>query len=351
MKKHWIRNALFLGALVTGIRCQYPADGYTQPDKKTFLVINGELTGSYGKVTVENSVQEIGSYNNYATPPAVASVIYVTDSKGQKFTFKSGVKDSSFHAVTGETYQLFVQANGKMYQSTPEKVPVCPDIDSVAFRFNVNSDLVAANPLRNGFDVSARGKDDPGTENFYQWDWIHYIKVLYCATVKGSNPPQGLYCDGNCWDITKNPSIIVSSDALINGKNFDIPIVRVPFLEPPNRYYLRVEQRAITKNTFIYFESLKTQTQSNGTLFDVPSQTVFNPNVHSVSDPTEAVLGVFNVFASKVKIIYIDMTVDEPGGMRTIIPETLLQPFPLAPNAPCVEGPGRTKIKPEGWVD
>jgi hypothetical protein len=143
----------------------------------------------------------------------------------------------------------------------------------------------------------------------------------------------------------------VQSDKLRDGNPIRKLVVRVPFSTPPNNYYLRVEQRSITPTVFEYLQSQETQTQSVGTLFDIPAQTRFNPNVSNVNDKSEKLLGVFNVYSYKKKILYINMLQNIPGASAKVIVEpTAFSADPLA-SAPCTEETYRTKIKPEGWIN
>ena len=334
--------------------CQFPIDTYEQANKERFLLINAELSDTYGTITVENSIDEITLSNVYTTPPAVNAEIYVEDSKGKRTYFQNKMENVNFKGAAGETYKLFVTADGKKYESKAEKMPACPEMDSVAATFRQDLDYVATNGLRNAFDVNVYTKDAANEVNYYQWDWLHNVRVIYCGTafLPRSTRLGNLPCATDCWGIEASPRINVLSDALVNGQKMRVAVSRVPFQTPPNRYHLRVEQRAITKTAYDYFKSLDMQTQSNGTLFDVPAQTLFSPNIKGVTDPKERVLGIFNVFSSRYKIMYIDMTQEIPGVIRKVVPDEFPPyPYPYPSTPPCVEGIYRTKTKPEMWLD
>jgi len=97
--------------------------------------------------------------------------------------------------------------------------------------------------------------------------------------------------------------------------------------------------------------SIKDKSENLGTLFDVPAQTSFNPNVFNVKDRGEKILGSFNVFSSRYRIITIDMLQKISGAEVKYIYESdhfVSDPFVTRP---CTEEPNRTKIRPEGWID
>lgn len=124
------------------------------------------------------------------------------------------------------------------------------------------------------------------------------------------------------------------------------------FPTPPHKfYYLRVEQRSITASVFAYLKSLETQTQNVGSIFDIPPQTKFNPNVFNVNQPTEQILGVFSVYSARRKGLNINMQQNIDGvTAKTVIDFRPFTPNPLA-SAPCTETLYRTQTKPEGWMD
>ncbi len=336
--------------------CQYPIDNATLPASKQYIVIEAEMTPSYGKVLVTYSLTDVTSLGGYSFPKLPKSTVYVLDGKGNRTNFvkTDGTADSTFRGKVGETYRLFVEVDGKKYESKPETMADCPDIDLLTAPYRREVFRSPTDLYYDGFDVFTNSKDAPNVENYYQWDWIHYELASYCdkKETKFDGKEVLISCLPNrCWNILYNTQTIVASDKLRDGQPLSNRIVRIPFATPPNKYYLKVIQRAITPTAFSYLQSIQTQTQSTGTLFDVPAQTRFSPNVVNVADPKEQILGVFNVFSFKYKIIYIDMTQNIPDAKAKVFPEYTPFTGDIFLNAPCVESLFRTKIRPESWVD
>lgn len=340
----------FIGA------CQYPVDNSTLPASKQYIVIDAEMTPSYSKVLVTYSLTDVTSLGGYSFPKAPKAVAYVIDNRGVRFDFTKtdGTPNTAFNGVVGSTYKLYVEVEGKKYESKPETMADCPDIDLLTALYRREVFRSPNDLYYDGFDVYTNSKDAPNVENYYQWDWIHYELASYCdkKETKFDGKEVLIPCFPNkCWNIIYNTQTIVASDKLRDGQPLSNRIVRIPFATPPNKYYLKVTQRAITPTAFSYLQSIQTQTQSTGTLFDVPAQTRFNPNVVNVADPKEQILGVFSVFSFKYKIIYIDMTQNIPDAKAKVTPEYTPFTGDIFLNAPCVEGLFRTKIRPEAWVD
>ena len=342
---------LLLAALTDA--CQYPVNSSVLPENQKFIVISAELTEAYGRVNVTYTLAGVTPQGAYQFPDPPVAAAYVMDSHGNRTDFATdGSSNTDFHGVVGETYQLFVEADGNSYESKAETMPPCPEIDSITPVYGRESSRDPNDLYYDGFDVYAQLSDFPARKDFYQWDWIHYERRAACDRAIENMQEVLLPCNPfDCWGITYNTRVVVQSDNLRDGQPIAHKVVRIPFAKPPNKYYLRVEQRAITQSVFEYLKSLETQTQNVGSIFDIPAQTRFSPNIYNVNDPAEKILGVFSVFGSRKKVIYIDMLQQIPGATVKVIPE--LAPFTSNPfaSAPCTEGRYRTQIKPEGWED
>lgn len=320
------------------------------PDAKKFLVIDAVLTDSFAKVNVTYTLTEVTAQGGYLFPRPPNATAYVLDSHGNRTDFTpDGRKNTAFRGIVGETYKLYVQADGQVYESQAETMPACPEIDSLTAIYSRESSRSPDDPLYDGFDVYAEFRDMPNQESFFQWDWIHYQRVFSCDVKDGYLVPCTPY---DCWAIGYNEKVIVQSDKLRDGQPIAHKITRIPFATPPNKfYYLRVEQRAITASVFAYLKSLEIQTQNTGSLFDIPAQTKFSPNIFNVNNPQEQIIGAFSVYSSRHKILNVNMQ-QEINGVKAKV-NIDLRPFTPVPllQAPCTETLYRTQIKPEGWQD
>ncbi len=344
-----------LCALMAFFSCQYPVSFSSLPDTHKFLVIDAEVTENFVQLNVIYSLEDVSSTGAYTFPKPPTTNAYLMDSKGMRYTFKNttGVRDTLFRGRIGETYQLFVEADGKMYESKKEIMDPCPDLDTIGVSYRRETFRSPEDIFYDGLDVYVEARDIPGVDNFYQWTWTHYAKATYCNKVIDNfsktevlipcNPPD-------CWNIETNRNPIVQSDKLRDGSPLVKFIARVPFAIPPNTYYLKIEQRAIPASVYDYLKSIEIQTQQIGTLFDIPAQTLFNPNVYNTSDKGEKLLGSFNVYSFRYKIININRDQVISGVSPKYIQS---QPFIDDPFAsfPCVESFNRTKVKPEGWIN
>lgn len=360
--------------------CVNPIKDFVQINATSFTTIEADISddAQLSKVRLTSSSNRLVSQLSL---PISKAVVYVTDQSGTKTNFTEGIPlgtyypSAGFKGVVGSTYKLYVKMlTGQTYESTAETMKGVPEIENAITRFEIFDQYSRVDVRRAGFTVYLDFKDMPSEGDFYLWNWKNYRNASFCATctdggkfdfkkqdcVQPKFPTDAILnymCDGNCWDISTNNDLNVFSDVLTNGQRVvGRQVARIPF-DNWTPYYFRLEQRSITKNAFAFYQSLISQVQSSGSLFDVPAETRFSLNIKSLTTPSERVLGIFNVFSVRKKIFYIDRRKNIPVGEEPIISVIPGETYTCPPGsvgclekAPCVESPIRTKITPEGWV-
>ncbi|MEP7267646.1 MAG: DUF4249 family protein [Saprospiraceae bacterium] len=352
-----MKNYLILiGVLFFGWQCQYPVDISSLPPTQKFIGIDIKVTEDYASANVFYSLESVTINGAYILPKPPIATATIIDSKGNKFELSNtkGIEDTLFKGKIGESYQVQLVADGKTYLSDKETMQASPAFDSLIVNYSRENFRPADNLYYDGFDIYALAHDIPGVENYYQWAWVHYSRAIYCDKVysRAEGRDVLLQCyPPDCWNIEYNQNVIIQSDRLKDGNELAQNIVRVPYATPPKIYYIRIEQRAITPNVYAYFKSLEASTENRGTLFDIPAQTLFSPNIANVNDPDEKILGVFNVFSYRKRLVTIDMNQPINGA----IPKAIMLPAPFSgdpfASAPCTEGTYRTQRKPPGWIN
>ena len=370
---------LFLLGVVTWA-CVNPIKDFVQIDATSFTTIEADISddSELSKVRLTSSSNRLLSQ---LALPISKAVVSVTDQSGTQTVFSEGIPLGTYYppkgflGKVGSTYKLNVKMlTGQTYESTAETMKAVPEIENAITRFETFDQYSKVDVRRAGFTVYLDFKDLPSEGDFYLWNWKHYEKIGFCATctdggkydfkkldcVQPKFPTDAILnymCDGNCWDISSNNDLNVFSDVLTNGQRVvGRQVARIPF-DNWTPYYFRLEQRSITKNAFAFYQSLISQVQSSGSLFDVPAETRFSLNIKSITKPTERVLGIFNVFSVRKKIFIIDRKKDIPVGELPIVSVIPGETYACPPGsvgcqdkAPCIESPTRTKITPEGWV-
>jgi hypothetical protein len=377
------RLFLYIALTTFGLwSCVTEIRDFEQIDENSFLTVEATLSSSVGPQKVYISFSSPSITINVENRPAKSAQVFITDDKGGRENLKETVDgtyetSATYKGIVGNTYTLHITlSNGKKYQSTPEKLIAAPEIDSIHTDFTVKTNYPLTDGRSVGYDVSLDFKDSPEPNQYYQWKWTHYERTVFCASCERGydyvlgkcsvlpNFPNGQTfpelinypCNENCFDILLSSTYNILSDNLLNGQKVtNYPIVRVPFNDR-SLYYLKIEQRAISEKMYRYFRSIKDVTQNSGTLFDVPAVTQFSPNMYSLDDANEYILGAFEVFGSQEKIIYVDRQVGSSSysPVRIVYKGRMLPPPPGAisgPTASCTEGKYRTKKEPEAFKE
>ena len=309
------------------------------------------------------------------------AVVELIMSDGPKITLKEGSPGEysapdNFRGKVGVTYRLRVRlTDARIYESTDEKLAAAPPIDKVYAEFNPRG-IVSANGFlkSSSTDVYLDTKDNPAEPNLYMWRTFLYEPQSICGTCENGewNPAKNecasynlspvpipsiitdYECGSRCWEIIGDDRINIFSDALTNGRPITKRLLRkVPFYENPGAL-LYVEQLAVSPTIYKYFNLIKQQSETTGTLTDVaPSPPV--GNVRNINKPDEPVVGYFAAAGAAKTNLWIERSV--AGAARTLLlgREPLLDPFdpyrklPKFFKVPCLFSRTRTPKAPIGW--
>jgi hypothetical protein len=381
-----IRALYYVGVFLLNIfmcSCVTPINDFEQISYAKFLTIEALITDqpNSSKVRIYKSSDDL---TNSVFKSITQAKVYFLDENGVKETLSESLisgtyfPSKSFIGKVGSTYTLFIEtSDDSKYQSSPETMKISPEIDKIVTNYELRDNFSRGDARRGGFNVYVDFQEPPTIGDNYQWVWTHYERANTCSncvfgsydfrlnTCVTSTPATNLTlnyrCNADCWNITYSSELNVLSDSYLNGQRITgKQVARIPF-DSTSNYYLQLEQRAITRNAFNYYQDLKIQTQNNGTPFDIPAETRFSFNIKSTTNPEEKILGIFDVYSVKKKIIYIDrvkeIPKDETAVFVNIVEGKIVECSPLEVSfgcqdkTPCVEGRFRTKIKPEGWKD
>ena len=278
-------------------------------------------------------------YDSFGDSVSGAKVT-VSDNEGNTFLFlekKKGVYESDpnvFTGVIGKTYTLkIVTKEGKVYQSSAEKLNDIPPIESIT---NTYKDATSGNE---GFYVYISFKDLPEEGNFYRWETTFYAYKPRCGDINS--------CCDPCWDIYKKPdNIIISSDENYNGKlNANQEIFVVPY-SSRSTAFINIVQYSTSASTYQFWKQLRKQISSVGSIFD-PTPSTINGNIENIGNKDERVYGLFS--ASSISVTSYRIKRDYISENPKFITLPPIPNGPPPPCKPCIESDNVTKIKPFGW--
>ncbi len=165
----------------------------------------------------------------------------------------------------------------------------------------------------NGVQVFLNTHDPANATKYYRWEYIETWEFhsAYNSQLK-YNVATNTVIDRTeqvlkCWRSYGFDKILVGSSVKLNTDVInEMPIA---YIEPYNEklsvlYSINIRQFPLDLKGYNYWEAMKKNTEEVGSIFDPqPNQTV--GNVHSVTDPSERVIGYIGVGTSVSKRIFI----------------------------------------------
>jgi hypothetical protein len=252
--------------------------------------------------------------------------------------------------IVGRSYKVVIELlNGKKYESAPELVKPVPLIDAIKDK------LVEAKDSRGYrtpyFEVTADIQDSPAKGDYYRWDWVNYIYLVFCQNSVNNGFPKVLTrtkCCDDCWSIQRTyGEINLANDNLFNGQKINQLISKVPY-NSRRPYYIEISLYTISEAAHQYWKTVKNQTSNVGGIFDNPPMTI-SGNIKNIVNEEEQVLGFFGASAITKKQIYIlrSKAISSPVipslGASSVV-------FTSGCDGFC-SGNFRTPIKPKNWND
>ena len=212
----------------------------------------------------------------------------------------------NLNLVLNQEYRLrIVTANGKEYLSEYVVAKKTPLIDSVSFRQNDK-----------GVQIYVTTHDHTNNTRYYLWNYDETweIRTFYFSRYKYEMgyldpvPRTSAENVSTCWKYGYSHDIVIGSSASYQIDS--LPEAPVNFIGNGDerleiRYSTLIRQHALDKKGYEFYEMMKKNTESLGTIFDAqPSQ--IKGNIYSASDPKEPVIGYVSASTIEEKRIFIE---------------------------------------------
>ena len=221
-------------------------------------------------------------------------------------TSANGTYSSASNILNSSTrYRLRIRTkDNKEYLSDYASVKITPPMDSISWTKE-----------NDGIQIYVTTHDDQNRSIYYRWEYDETweIRSAYYAFYKyengkivprGSNEPNIYYC----WKYDTLRNIILQSSEKLNKDIISLkPLRFIPYLDEKMgvRYSIQVRQYALDKEGYQFYELLRKNTESLGTIFD-PQPSALNGNIHSISNSTELVIGYIGVTTMQQQRFFID---------------------------------------------
>lgn len=253
-------------------------------------------------VPVSSATSSIPETGATVTIISDANITYPVVEKG------NGVyMGAPINAASPAKYMLKITTrNGSSYQSDLVQAINSPPIDSIYYRIE-------------GIGVNLYN-DTHGPANnsrYYRWDFneTYMITAFYQSYGMVVHDPKDTILDRpysqqiyQCWVTDTSTSIIINSSAKLADNVIShnlLTSIASTSEKLERRYSILVSQYALTPEAYHYYQQLKKNTESLGTVFD-PQPSELPGNMHCTGNPQEIVIGYITAGTPTKSRIYID---------------------------------------------
>ncbi|AHJ98886.1 DUF4249 domain-containing protein [Hymenobacter swuensis] len=310
--------------------CVEPFEPKVDADNAHFLVVDGNIN-SQG-VTVIHLTRSVNLRDPKNIPVETRAKMFIEEESGTRYPLLEAVSgtytSASLKLTPSRRARLhFTTAGQKEYVSEFTLIQHTPAIDSVSWRTSTK-----------GMQLYVNTHDASNQARYYRWAYdetweftsafVSTLKYERAKIVERAN--EDIH---HCWASESSSDIrLGTTEKLAQAVVADFPLTLLPPTSKKlqRRYSILVKQYALTKEEYTYWDILRKNTETLGTLFDpLPSQSV--GNVRSLTDASEVVLGFVGAQSVTEKRIFIDYgelprTWVAETGYETCHTDTLLRP-------------------------
>ncbi len=309
---------LLAGLIILG--CKEPYNPVVTTTNSNLLVVEG-LINAGADSTIINLSRTVIIANKTTANPEPGAVVTVESDANETFSLKEEKKGIYSAPPLGlnasKKYRLRIKtSNGSTYLSDYVEVKLSPVIENVGY-----------DVLADGVRLHVSTKDINNKSIYYRWEyqetWIFYAKYDSFLYWNGTSLAYRDRTNNNiyqCWGNEKSSKILLGSSAkLAQDVIYQLPINLIPSTSEKlgERYSILVKQYVLTKDAYEFWQNLKKNTESLGSIFDAqPSQLA--SNIHNVNDATEPVIGYISVGSMQQQRIYL--TKDKFPNFKVVYP-------------------------------
>ena len=295
--------------------CRKPYEPPAIRASNHFLAVDGIInTGAFSStnITLTRSLNLLDSVPNI---PELNAQLLIQSSNGTVIsladTAGNGIYVSTpLNLDPSQKYQLSVTtSDGHKYLSDFVTPKAAPPIDSLIFLLTNNPVTVSQQ-----LNVYINSHDPTNNTRYYRWEysetWQH--QAIYNTvwgvkndTIYPLGPGESTY---NCWTNAHSTNILLGSS--INLSSDVISQVQIASFQQNDpkldvKYSMLVRQFPLDFEAYTYWSTIQKNSQTLGGLFD-PQPSQIKGNMHSLTNPSDPVLGYISASSVQEKRLFID---------------------------------------------
>ena len=280
--------------LVVVVSCIEPYLPEVVGPTKDYLVVDGFIN-SQGVTTIQLT-RSIRLADTGQPASEAGATVQIIDDANAHYPLKegkAGIYQSAYLTLNpARSYQLRISSGRKTYQTDYLTVKTTPPIDNVGWKLG-----------KDGVQIYVSTHDATNHSTYYRWrfeeTWqftsLYNSRYQYnAATKRIERRTDDIY---HCWRTTTSNAIVQSNTTRLSQdvvSEFPLTLLASNSEKLPIKYSILVQQQAESKAEYDYWETLKKNTESLGSIND-PLPTQLTGNVYAVGAADELVLGFVGI--------------------------------------------------------
>lgn len=310
MNKHLLYGLILLAFTVGACKDRHFPQ-YTTTDKG-YLVVEGILNA--GSEPTDINISRTYPIESAGRKPQEAGALVTVegnDNTVQTLSMTSpGIYSHSGLGLSQNTeYRLRIKTtDGEEYLSDFVKVKITPPIDSIGFK-----------KTDNGITVYVNTHDPTNNTIYYRWDFDETweINSPFMSDIiydKNVSPPPAIrdriFPDeqiNRCWRYGISNNLLFASSATLSSDVIhQQPVRLIPDADEKLSvlYSIMLRQYSMDKNAYEFFDLMKKNTESIGTIFD-PLPSEIRGNIKCISHPEQIAIGFISATTVQRKRAFI----------------------------------------------
>jgi hypothetical protein len=316
LKNNW---TLTLCLLLSG--CLEPYQPPVTDEEVNFLVVDGFVNTSNHTVDVTLS-RALVLWKVASPKPETDAQVILEEKSGSSYTLNALPQGkyafSSADIMTGKEYRLYIRTqSGEEYRSQYIAPLQSPPIDSVNW--------IAG---EDGVYITVDTHDDTNQTHYYRWDFIETwsYKSAFASDYKleGGVPvlrsaQERIY---QCYKSVPSVKINTATTTRLSEDqidNYEVTFIPAGTQKISDIYSILVNQYALSKPAYEYWEQLKKNTETLGSLFD-PQPSRVAGNIQNINNQSEPVIGYFDGGSTTQARIFVRFR-DLPDHLKISVPQ------------------------------
>jgi hypothetical protein len=313
MKRHY--GFLYILVLVL-FCCKKPFNPSVVSSPNSYLVVEGVINSGSDSTIIKLS-NTVKLNQQVVQNPVLGAIVTVEGDQNTNYPLldlnsTGNYEAPSLNLASTQKYRLHVKtASGSEYVSDFVAIKPTPPIDSIGYI------------IQNGnVNIYVNTHDPSNNTRYYRWEyqetWQFHSKYesswVLDTTTNTIVPRPVSLAIYNCFGNNTTSTILLNSTAkLSQDVIYQSPVTRFSINAEriETKYSILLKQYALTEQAFEFYQNIKNNTESLGSIFDAqPTQLI--GNIHSVNNTNEPVIGFITVTNVQSKRVFLTNAIVPP---------------------------------------